>query len=172
MRPETKYTLFVFAVSLIWKTGLYLTGLNEGFLGKYPLLIVFGLLLIGMFRAVDERRKLDFADGITFMASFKPAMSVATLFTLLYSLFIYFYVTVIDENFKSDFIAKRVDELRASETPEADVNAWINGAQDFPFAMTWVLFTFIGLMVISVFYAGAIGRMMARKYPASKYLAS
>ena len=62
-------------------------------------------------------------------------------------------------------IPQRITELRASNTPEVDVNAWIKGAQDFPFALTWTLFTFIGILIISVFYAGAIGRMMIKKYP-------
>lgn len=150
---------------MIWKTGLYLSGLNTSFLGKYPLLIVFGLLLIGMFRAADARRKLDYPNGIAFMPVFKSAISVATLFTLMYSLFIYLYVTSIDDQFQAKFIAERVAELIKNNTPQADVDAWVKGAQDFPFAMTWVLFTFIGLMVIGVFYAGAIGRMMARKHP-------
>lgn len=170
MKPETKFTLLVFAISVIWKTGLLLTGLNESFLGKYPLLLVFGLLLIGMYRAVDARRKADFPNGLTFMPVFKIGMSVATLFTLLYSLFIYLYITSIDLGFRDSFIAKRVEELKKSDTPQVDIDAWIKGAEDFPFAMTWVLFTFIGLMIISVFYAGAIARMMTRKYPAAKPL--
>ncbi|MEX1188133.1 MAG: DUF4199 family protein [Bacteroidia bacterium] len=165
MKPESKFPLLVFAVAVIWKTGLLLTGLNDSFLGKYPLLLVFGLLLIGMFRAVDARRKIDYPNGITSMPVFKIAMSVATLFTLMYSVFIYFYITAIDLDFRSNFIAKRVDELKASDTPQVDIDAWIKGAEDFPFAMTWVLFTFVGLMLISVFYAMAIARMMARKHP-------
>lgn len=147
---------------------MYLTGLDESFLGKYPLLIVFGILLIGMYRAVDQRRKLDFENGIAFLPAFKTGMSVSVLFTLMYSFFIYMYVTVIDLGFRDDFIAKRIEELRKNNTPEADINVWIKSAQDFPFAMTWVLFTFIGLLVISVFYAGAIARMMSKKYPAPK----
>lgn len=123
-----------------------------------------------MFRAVDARRKIDFPNGLTFMPVFKIGMSVATFFTLLYSLFIYLYITAIDLGFRDNFIAKRVEELKKSDTPQVDIDAWIKGAEDFPFAMTWVLFTFIGLMIISVFYAGAIARMMTRKYPAAKPL--
>lgn len=144
---------------------MYMTGLDETFLGKYPLLVVFGLLLIGMYRAVDGRRQLDHPEGITFMPAFKTGMSVAVLFTLMYSLFIYLYITAIDLGFRDDFIAKRVEELRKNNTSQADIDTWLNSAKDFPFAMTWVLFTFIGLMVISVFYAGAIGRMISKKFP-------
>lgn len=145
--------------------GLFITGLDTTFLGKYPLLLVFALLLIGMYRGVDGRRKLDHADGIAFMPAFRSAMSVSMLFSLIYTLFIYFYITAIDTEFSNKFIANRITELRASNTPEVDVNAWIKGAQDFPFALTWTLFTFIGILIISVFYAGAIGRMMIKKNP-------
>lgn len=162
--------MLVFAISVIWKMTLYLSGLDETFVGKYPLLLVFGLLLIGMFRAVDARRKIDFPDGVVFMPAFRTGMSVAVLFTLLYSLFIYMYVSVIDLSFREDFIAKRVEELKKNNTPQADINVWLKSAEDFPFAMVWVLFTFIGLMVIGVFYAAAIARMMSRKYPVTQGL--
>lgn len=168
MRPETRFALFIFALSVIWRTGLYMAGFADSALGNYPLLPIFGFLLIGMFRGINERRKLDYAEGVPFLPAFKTGMSIATLFTLMYTLFIYFYITQIDYDFKGRFIASRVADLRKNHTPEADVTAWINGADKFPFEMTWVLFTFIGLMVISVFYAGAIGRMMAKKYPAVK----
>jgi hypothetical protein len=165
LKPETRATLLIFAIAVIWKMGLFITGLDTSFLGKYPLLLVFALLLIGMYRGTDGRRKLDHKDGIAFMPAFRSAMSVSMLFSLIYTLFVYFYITTIDDQFMNKFIANRVTELRASNTPEVDVNAWIKGAQEFPFALTWTLFTFIGVMVISVFYAGAIGRMMIKKYP-------
>jgi hypothetical protein len=170
LKPESKFTLLVFAISVIWKMTMYLSGLDETFVGKYPLLLVFGLLLIGMFRAVDARRKTDFPGGVVFMPAFRTGMSVAVLFTLLYSLFIYIYVSVIDLSFREDFIAKRVEELKKNNTPQADINVWLKSAEDFPFAMVWVLFTFIGLMVIGVFYAAAIARMMSRKYPVKQGL--
>jgi len=165
LKPETRFTLLIFAIAVIWKMGLFITGLDTSFLGKYPLLLVFALLLIGMYRGADGRRKLDHVDGIAFMPAFRSAMSISALFSLIYTLFVYFYITSIDNQFMNKFIANRVTELRASNTPEVDVNAWIKGAQEFPFALTWTLFTFIAIMVISVFYAGAIGRMMAKKYP-------
>jgi hypothetical protein len=80
------------------------------------------------------------------------------------------YVSVIDLSFREDFIAKRVEELKKNNTPQADINVWLKSAEDFPFAMVWVLFTFIGLMVIGVFYAAAIARMMSRKYPVKQGL--
>ncbi len=166
MKPETRFALFIFALSVIWRTGLYMAGFADTSLGNYPLLPVFGFLLIGMFRGINERRKLDHPNGIHFMYAFKSGMSIATLFTLMYSIFIYVYITFIDYDFKGRFIALRKADLIKNNTPAADVTAWVNGAEKFPFAMTWILFTFIGLMVISVFYSGAIARMMAKKYPA------
>lgn len=145
--------------------GLLLTGLDTSFLGKYPLLLVFALLLIGMYRGVDGRRKLDHPDGISFMPAFRSAMSVSALFSLIYTLFIYFFITKIDENFRDKFIANRIAELREAKTPQVDIDAWIKGSYEFPFALTWTLFTFIGIMVISLIYAFAIGKMMTKKYP-------
>jgi hypothetical protein len=168
MKPETRSALFILALSIIWRTGLYLAGFADSTLGSYPLLPVFGFLLIGMFRGIDARRKLDYPNGIPFLPAFKAGMSISALFALMYTLFIYVYITYLDYDFKGRFIASRVEELRKNKTPEVDVTAWIDGAEKFPFAMTWILFTFIGLMVLSVFYAGAIGRMMAKKYPAPK----
>jgi hypothetical protein len=165
LKPETRFTLLIFAVAVIWKMTLFITGLDSTFLGKYPLLIVFALLLIGMYRGVDGRRKIDHPDGIAFMPAFRSGMSISSLFSLMYTLFIYFFITVIDEQFKSKFVANRIAELQESKTPQVDIDAWIKGTENFPFAMTWVLFTFLGIIIISVFYAGAIGRMMAKKYP-------
>ncbi len=165
MKPETRFALFIFAASVIWRTGLYLSGFADSTLGNYPLLPVFGFLLIGMFRGMENRRQLDFPNGIPFLPAFKTGMSIAALFSLMYTLFIYVYITYLDYDFKGRFIAKRVLDLRKNKTPEVDITAWIDGAEKFPFAMTWILFTFIGLMVLSVFYAGVIGRMMVKKYP-------
>jgi hypothetical protein len=73
--------------------------------------------------------------------------------------------TVVTNNFRGRYIANRIADLRKNKTPEIDITAWVKSAEKFPFENIWVLFTFIGLMVISVFYSAAIARMMAKKYP-------
>lgn len=165
MKPETRFALFVFAIAVIWRTGLYLSGFADSMLGNYPLLPVFGFLLIGMFRGINDRRKSDYLDGVPFLPAFKSGMSIATLFTLMYTLFIYFYINYLDANFRGRYIADRVADLRKNKTPETTISSWVSDAEKFPFETIWVLFTFIGLMVISVFYSAAIARMMAKKYP-------
>jgi len=164
LKPETKYSLFIFGLSVIWKTSLLLTGLVETAIGKFPLLPVFGFLLIGMYRGMEERRKLDFTNGVPFLPAFKTGASIATLFTLLYTLFLYFYLNYLDVAFKARYIADRVVELKKDNTPPANIDAWIKDAQSFPFSSSWLLFTFIGLMLLGLFYAFAITRMMVKKH--------
>jgi hypothetical protein len=165
MKPETRFALFVFATAVIWRTGLYLSGLADSMLGNYPLLPIFGFLLVGMFRGINEGRKTDFPNGVPFLPAFKTGMSIAALFTMMYTLFIYVYINYLDSNFRGRYIANRIADLRKNKTPEIDITAWVKSAEKFPFENIWVLFTFIGLMVISVFYSAAIARMMAKKYP-------
>ena len=110
MKPETRFALFVFAIAVIWRMGLYLSGLADSMLGNYPLLPVFGFLLIGMFRGINERRKSDFPNGVPFLAAFKTGMSIAALFTMMYTLFIYVYINYLDSNFRGRYVANRIAE--------------------------------------------------------------
>jgi hypothetical protein len=166
VKPETKYSLLILGLSVIWKTLLLLTGQIDGVLGKYPMLPVLGFMLIGMYRGMEERRKIDHLEGVRFMSAFKSGMSIALLSTLTYSLFLYIYMRYLDLGFKSRFIAQRIEELQKNGSNQADIDAWIQTTQSFPFVSSWLLFTFIGLLLISLFYALAISRMMIRKYPA------
>lgn len=134
-------------------------------LGKYPLLPVFAFMLIGIFRGVNERRILTFSSGIKFMDAFKTGVSIAALFSLIYTLFIYLYITNIDDGFKNRFVSMRIAELEKAGTSAADINAWTEGLNRFPFYTAWLLFSFIGLMLIGLFYSAAIARMMSRKHP-------
>lgn len=172
MRPETKGTLLVLALSIIWKSLLLLTGWVDSAIGKYPLIPVLGFLLIGMYRAMEERRKLSFADGVPFKAAFKTGMSVAALFSLTYSLFIYFYLFSIDPGFKLRFIDQRILEMKAQNTAPEAIEAWKNSNVNFPFEISWLVFTFVGILILGVFYAGMTARMMARKYPVTQAKAS
>jgi hypothetical protein len=165
LKPETKYSLFIFGLSVIWKTSLLLSGLVETAIGDFPVLPVFAFLLIGMFRGMEERRKLDFSNGVSFLPIFKSGASIATLFTLLYTLFLYFYLNFLDVAFKARFIADRVEDLKKKQTTPENIEAWVKSAQTFPFSSSWLLFTFIGLMLIGLIYAFAITRMMVKKHP-------
>jgi ABC-type antimicrobial peptide transport system permease subunit len=165
MTPETRGALFVLALSVIWKTLLLLTGWVDGFLGKFPLLAILAFLLIGMFRSMEARRKLTYPDGITFLPAFKAGMSVNALFSLLYSLFMYFYLFVLDTGFRSRFVNQRVADMVKEKTSPEAIEAWKQSTTSFPFEMMWMLFTFIGVLIIGTFYAAMTARMMARKYP-------
>jgi hypothetical protein len=165
LKPETKFALFIFALSVIWKTGLLLSGFVDSAIGKFPLLPVFAFLLIGMYRGMEERRKSDFLNGVTFLPIFKAGASIATLFTLMYTLFLYFYLNFLDVAFKARYIASRAEELKKDQTSAENIAAWIKSAESFPFASSWLLFTFIGLMLLGLFYSFAITRMMVKKHP-------
>lgn len=165
MKPETKYALLILGLSMLWKLVILLGGWVDSGIAKYPVIPVLAFMLIGMFRAVDARRKLDHPDGISFMAAFKAGISTSILFTLMYSLFIYLYITVFDAGFKARYVLNRVAELRENNTPEVDVQAWLRSTENFPFANIWVLFTFIGLGLLSLFYSLSIARMISRKFP-------
>lgn len=166
MKPETRWALFILALSIIWKMLLLLTGWNDSVIGKYPLLPVFGFMLIGMFRGMEERRKLDYIQTFSFPGLFKSGMSIAALFTLTYSLFLYVYLNYLDAGFKSRMIAARIaEQLRENpDTSPEMIKQWTDSTAGFPFASIWILFTFIGLMVLGAFYAGIITRMMRKKH--------
>jgi ABC-type antimicrobial peptide transport system permease subunit len=168
MKPETKGAALVLGLSVIWKTLLLLTGWVDGFLGKYPLLPILGFLLIAMYRTMEERRKLSYSAGVPFKEAFRSGMSVAALFSLTYSLFIYIYLFFLDPQFKVRFVEQRVADMVAQNTPKADIDAWRLSTAEFPFEMSWLVFTFIGVLVLGVFYAAMMARMMARKYPLAK----
>ena len=145
---------------------LLFTGWNDSVIGKYPLLPVFGFLLIGMFRGIDERRKLDYTETFSFPGLFKSGMSIAALFTLTYSLFLYVYLNYLDVDFKARMIKARIaEQLRDKpETSPEMIKQWTDSTANFPFVSIWILFTFIGLMVLGAFYAGIITRMMRKKH--------
>lgn len=167
MTPETRGALFVLALSVIWKTLLLLTGWVDGMLGKFPLLAILAFLLIGMFRSMEARRKQSHPDGIAFLPAFKAGMSVNALFSLLYSLFMYFYLFVLDTGFRTRFVNQRVADMVNDKTAPESIEAWKQSTTTFPFEMMWMLFTFIGVLVIGTFYAAMTARMMAKKYPVS-----
>jgi hypothetical protein len=168
VKPETKGTILVLALSIIWKTLLLLTGWVDAGIGKYPLLPVLGFLLIGMYRSMDERRKLSFANGIPFKDAFKSGMSVAALFSLTYSLFIYFYLFSIDPAFKLRFIDNRIISMKAQNTAPEAIEAWKNSNVNFPFEAFWLVLTFVGILLLGVFYAAMTARMMAKKFPVTQ----
>ena len=168
MKPETKGTILVLALSIIWKTLLLLTGWVDAGIGKYPLLPVLGFLLIGMYRSMDERRKLSFSDGIPFKDAFKSGMSVAALFSLTYSLFIYFYLFSIDPAFKLRFIDNRIISMKDQNTAPEAIEAWKNSNANFPFEAFWLVLTFVGILLLGVFYAAMTSRMMAKKFPVTQ----
>lgn len=168
MKPETKGTILILALSIIWKTLLLLTGWVDAGIGKYPLLPVLGFLLIGMYRSMDERRKLSFSDGIPFKDAFKSGMSVAALFSLAYSLFIYFYLFVLDKNYKLRFVDQRVSDMVDQNTSAENIEAWKKSTASFPFEMSWLVFTFAGILVLGTFYAAMTSRMMAKKFPVTQ----
>ena len=167
MTPETRGALFVLALSVIWKTLLLLTGWVDGMLGKFPLLAILAFLLIGMFRSMEARRKLSYPDGIAFLPAFKAGMSVNALFSLLYSLFMYFYLFVLDTGFRTRFVNQRVADMVKDKTAPESIEAWKQSTTTFPVEMMWMLCTFVGVLVIGTFYAGMTARMMAKKYPAA-----
>jgi hypothetical protein len=153
MKPETKGTLLILALSIIWKTLMLITGWVEFSFGKYPFLPVTAFMLIGMYRGMEERRKLSFADGFPFKDMFKSGASIAALFAVLYSLFIYFYLFYLDKLFKIRFAGARIEEFKSKgQNPD-----------NFPFEVPWVLFTFIGTLVLGVVYSGAITRLMIKR---------
>jgi Ca2+/H+ antiporter len=164
MKPETKYALLILALSIIWKMGLLIAGFAHSTIGKYPLLPVFGFLLIGMFRGMEERRKLDFNEEFSFPALFKSGMSIAALFTVMYCLFLYFYLKELDVEFRTQFISGRIEEATAKNMSDSDIGNYSTQLKSFPFVSVWILFTFIGLMTLSTFYSGVITRMMRKKY--------
>jgi hypothetical protein len=168
VKPETKGTILVLALSIIWKTLLLLTGWVDAGIGKYPLLPVLGFLLIGMYRSMDERRKLSFANGIPFKDAFKSGMSVAALFSLTYSLFIYFYLFSIDPAFKLRFIDNRIISMKDQNTAPEAIEAWKNSNANFPFEAFWLVLTFVGILLLGVFYAAMTSRMMAKKFPVTQ----
>ena len=57
------------------------------------------------------------------------------------------------------------EDLKKDQTSTENIEAWIKSAQTFPFSSAWLLFTFIGLMLLGLFYAFAITRMMVKKHP-------
>jgi hypothetical protein len=166
VKPETRFSLLFLGLSIIWRTGLLLSGLADSYVGQFPLLPVLAFLLIAMYRGIESRRKASFSEGFQFMDMFKSGMSIALLSTLMYSLFLYVYLRYLDLSFKSRFILRRIEELRKDGTSQEDIDAWIQTTQSFPFVTAWLMFTFIGLLLISLFYAAAISKMMVRKYKA------
>ena len=164
LKPETKYALLILALSILWKMGLLISGLSHSTIGKYPLLPIFGFLLIGMFRGMDERRKLDFSEEFNFPRLFKSGMSIAALFTVMYCLFLYFYLKELDVEFRTLFISGRIEEATAKQMSDSDISMYSTQLSAFPFVSVWILFTFIGLMTLSTFYSGVIARMMRKKY--------
>jgi hypothetical protein len=164
VKPELKFALFILGLSVIWKTGLLIAGFESSAIAKYPLIPVMAFMLIGMFRQVDYIRKDSVPSSISSIALFKSGMSTGVLFSLMYTLFIYVYLTFLDSGFKQRFMDARIAELIASNTPETDIQAWASSAAQFPFVMSWVLFTFVFLLLISLIYALLIARMMKRKF--------
>lgn len=170
LKPETKYTLFILALAIIWKTLLFASGFHEFAFSKFPLIMllpVYAFMLIGMFRGVNERRKSDHPGGMKFMDAFKSGASIATLFSLTYTLFIYFYITVMDDQFKSRFIAFRINGIEKSGATPEEIRSGNEVLSQFPFYTAWILFTFIGLIVMGIIYSAAIARLMSKKYPAN-----
>ncbi|MFN5371364.1 MAG: DUF4199 domain-containing protein, partial [Bacteroidia bacterium] len=102
---------------------------------------------------------------IAFLPAFKAGMSVNALFSLLYSLFMYFYLFVLDTGFRTRFVNQRVADMVNEKTAPEAIEAWKQSTSAFPFEMMWMLFTFVGVLVIGTFYAAMTARMMARKYP-------
>lgn len=168
MKPETKGAILILALSMIWKTLLLLTGWVDMAIGKYPLLPVLGFLLIGMYRSMEERRKLSFPNGIPFKDAFKSGMSVAALFSLAYSLYIYVYLNFLDPNYKLRFVEHRVADMVEQQTSPENIEAWKKSTANFPFEITWLVFTFVGILVLGTFYAAMTSRMMAKKFPVTQ----
>jgi ABC-type antimicrobial peptide transport system permease subunit len=80
----------------------------------------------------------------------------------------YFYLFVLDTAFKMRFVNQRVADMVNDKTSPEAIEAWKKSTASFPFEMMWMLFTFIGVLVIGTFYAAMTARMMARKYPIGK----
>jgi ABC-type antimicrobial peptide transport system permease subunit len=73
---------------------------------------------------------------------------------------------VLDTGFRSRFVNQRVADMVNENTAPETIEAWKQSTTSFPFEMMWMLFTFIGVLIIGTFYAAMTARMMARKYPA------
>jgi hypothetical protein len=80
----------------------------------------------------------------------------------------YFYLYVLDTEFRIRFVNQRVADMVADKASPETIEAWKKSTVSFPFEMMWMLFTFVGVLVIGTFYAGMMARMMARKYPVLK----
>jgi hypothetical protein len=78
------------------------------------------------------------------------------------------YLKYLDVDFKARFVANRIEDLKTNDSNPADIEAWIQSTESFPFTTAWLLFTFIGLALIGFVYAVVIGRLMLKKYPISR----
>jgi hypothetical protein len=164
VKPETRYALFILGAAILWKLILLYTGLVNTAIGKYPLLLIFGFLLIGMYRGMEERRKMDHVENLHFPSLFKSGMSIVALFSLTYSLFLYVYLRFIDSGFMTRMKFARMEEVKKSTTSAEKIEAFSRSFDQLPNVTLWILFTFIGLMVLGAFYSGMITRMMRKKY--------
>lgn len=165
MKPETKFPLLVFAFCVIWKFSLLYSGLADTAVGRFAILPVWIFLFWGILKAMEQRRKLDYASGAVFLPLFKSGASVAVLFTVLYSLFIYVYLRFIDTGFMGRMVQARVEQAILKGESQEAVNAWVETTKHFPFVSMWVLFTFLGVLMMGILFSFAISRMMVKKYP-------
>lgn len=163
MRPETKYGLSVFLISVIWKTGLFAFNARDTFAGQYSVILVMLFMLIGIFLAVEEQRKQSPEKKISFLSGFKAGMSVAALHTVLYSLYLYAYYAYIDTSFFAETIEARVSEFRMAGNSESDIEGFRQSAEVILSPMIQSTFTLVGLLIISVFYAGVVAKLVEKK---------
>lgn len=164
MKPEARFGLIVFLISVIWKTSLFVFGVRDTILGQFSVLAVMLFMLIGIYLCIEEQRNLNPQKRLPFIQGFKSGMSVAALHSVLYALFIYCYYSFIDVTFFPEKIEQRVAELRAAGNTEASIDSFRLSAEQILSPTVQSTLTLVGLLVLSAFYAGVVAKLVEKKH--------
>jgi hypothetical protein len=66
------------------------------------------------------------------------------------------------------FIDNRIISMKDQNTAPEAIEAWKNSNANFPFEAFWLVLTFVGILLLGVFYAAMTSRMMAKKFPVTQ----
>lgn len=118
MTNTLKYALAAFALSVIWKIGIFILGYQHADIGKFSFLIpvAIPILLIQLICIVYSNQL--FKEGLQSTGDiFKSILQPVLLFSAIYAIFIFIYYKFIDVHF---FEIKMQENLKIIENfPEA-----------------------------------------------------